>query len=57
MGWEVFQLNELSTARETGFKPVGRNLSDASAGKSIEEGDVRNGIKGCTQIVEDEDVE
>lgn len=39
------------------MKPVEGHVSDADGGKSMEEDGMRDGVKGCTEIEEDEDGE
>uniref|UniRef100_A0A3Q2TNU9 Ig-like domain-containing protein n=1 Tax=Fundulus heteroclitus TaxID=8078 RepID=A0A3Q2TNU9_FUNHE len=56
-GFEGLQLNVLSPAIEVGNKPVQRSVSDANGRKPTEEGGVTDGVKGCTQVEEDEDGE
>ena len=50
----MFQLYELSAAREVGVKPVKGCVGYTNGGKSMEEGGVGYGVEGCTKVEEDE---
>ena len=48
---------ELSAAREIRMKPGKGGVSNTNGGESMEEDSMRDGVKGCTEIEEDEDGE